>query len=262
MLAGQKRKWANADTEYEIQQLDAQISALQQAQAAVIQQYQHQQQAAAQQPAEQAEPMDAEQQVAVWTAEAVQARAQLVATLASALREPEMRWRSRMCTMRSIRQLLPQDIAHLISLPGVRLVSLLREWLQAALQGGYGNRKLRHQNGERLMLLLKSLHRVDIAIWPVAEVQPVRMLLQQISRSVESPQAEAAAAELLAIKVVDQHSMEQQHTSNQGMLPDYVSDEDMLAEGMLEQQQGQVSQSCHAVSHENMFISPMRHLET
>lgn len=198
MLAGQKRKWANADTERQIQQLDAQISALQQAQAAVIQQYQYQQQAAAQQPAEQAEPMDAEQQVAVWTAEAVHARAQLVATLADALREPEMKWRSRMCTMRSIRQLLPQDIAHLIGLPGVRLVSLLREWLQAALQGGYGNRKLRKQTGERLTLLLKSLHRVDISIWPVAEVQPVRMLLQQISRSVEGPQPSPVAAELLA----------------------------------------------------------------
>ena len=101
--------------------------------------------------------------------------------------------------MRSIRQLLPQDIAHLIGLPGVHLVSLLKEWLQAALQGGYGIRKLRKQTGERLTLLLKSLHRVDIAIWPVADVQPVCMLLQQISRSVESPQAEAAAAELLAL---------------------------------------------------------------
>jgi len=199
LLAGQKRKWANADTECQIQQLDAQICALQQAQAAVIQQYQHKQQAAAQQPPEQAEPMDAEQQVAVWTAEAVQARAQLVATLADALREPEMRWRSRMCTMRSIRQLPPWDTAHLIGLPGVHLVSLLREWLQAALQAGYGKRKLRQQLGERLTPLLKSLHRVDIAIWPVAEVQPVHMLLQQISRSVEFPQAEAVAAELLAL---------------------------------------------------------------
>ncbi len=160
--------------ERQIQQLDAQISALQQAQAAVIQQYQQEQQAAAQQPPEQAEPMNSEQQVAGWTAEAVQARAQLVATLADALREPEIRWRWRMCTLRSIRQLLPQDVAHLIGLPGVHLVSLLREWLQAALQGGYGKRKLRQQTGERLALLLESLHRLF-------------------------PQAEAVAAELLAL---------------------------------------------------------------
>jgi hypothetical protein len=104
-----------------------------------------------------------------------------------------------MCTLRSICQLLPQDVAHLIGLPGVHLVSLLREWLQAALQGGYGKRKLRLQTGERLALLLESLHRLDIAIWPVAEVQPVQMLLQQISRSVGFPQAEAVAAELLAL---------------------------------------------------------------
>ena len=61
--------------------------------------------------------------------------------------------------------------------------------------------------------------------------------------------------------VVFQHSIEQQQISNQDMLPGYVSDEDMLAEGMLEQQHGQAFQSCTAVSHENMFISPMRHLE-
>lgn len=54
----------------------------------------------------------------------------------------------------------------------------------------------------------------------------------------------------------------QQQRGDQDMLPGYVSVEDMVAEGMLEQQHGQVSQSCHAVSHENMFISPMRHFET
>jgi hypothetical protein len=79
-LQGQKRKWANTDMERQIQQLDAQSCALQQAQAAVIQQYQQEQQAAAQQPPEQAEPMNSEQQVAGWTAEAVQARAQLASS--------------------------------------------------------------------------------------------------------------------------------------------------------------------------------------
>ncbi len=61
--------------------------------------------------------------------------------------------------------------------------------------------------------------------------------------------------------VMVQHSTEQQQTNNQDMLRGYVSNMDMLAEGMLEQQHGQAFQSCNAVSHENMFISPMRHLE-
>jgi len=60
--------------------------------------------------------------------------------------------------------------------------------------------------------------------------------------------------------VVVQHSKEQQQFSNHDMLRGYVSNKDMLAEGMLEQQHGQACQSRTAVSHKNMFISPARHL--
>lgn len=199
LFAGQKRKRAELEIEPQPQQLDRQISALQQAQAAP------------QQPLELAQTEDAQQQAAAGTTEAMQTTTELVATLADALREPEHRWSVRMHTLCTIRQLPPQDIARLTDVPGVRLLHVLKGWLNAALQAGCDKRKMKKRIGDRLTELLQTLlHalaccctllqmlRLAVATGPADELQPLHIMLQ-ISRSVGFPQAEAHAADLLAM---------------------------------------------------------------
>lgn len=187
LFAGQKRKRAELEIESQPQQLDRQISALQQAQAAP------------QQPPELAQPEDAQQQVAAGTTEAMQTTNELVTTLANALREPEYRWSVRMNTLRTICQLPPQDMARLNAVPGVHLLQILSVWLQAALQAGCGNRQKQQRNGDRLTQLLQTMLRLDVTTWTDAEFEALHSMLQQIIRSVGFPQAEAHAADLLAM---------------------------------------------------------------
>lgn len=68
----------------------------------------------------------------------------------------------------------------------------------SSTKGCRGDCKMRKQSKDRLVQLLLILLRVHVVIWPVAEVQPLHIILHQIATPSGFPQAEAHALDLLA----------------------------------------------------------------
>ena len=66
----------------------------------------------------------------------------------------------------------------------------------SSTKGCRGNRKLRWQTKGRPVQLVLTLLRLDVVIWPPAQLQPLHIMLHQIATFCGFPQAEAHALDL------------------------------------------------------------------